>query len=138
MITVIDMSEAAPQKPRPFRSTAVRPVRFTEEQAKDPAIVAKQMTCFQDEIAKVAALAAQLLEDAVLFTNATCGTAGAPLTLSHNFGRNALWMILDWRGGATVGGPSLVSDQDDASPVTSTSLLNLRSYVAGTAAILVF
>lgn len=206
-ITVIDMNDPAPQKPRAYRKVPARPVRATEEQVVDPKVLSKILSSLQDEVGALTVVT-QLFDSAVLFLNVALGAGGAVTSLGHNFGRYAMYLVLDFAGGlvapwtpstvygagaitaalsntpagatsqyyrTAAGGTSAVAgaepvwpltpgatvvdntvtwinqapmmalqtcsvqdDRLDLSPLSTINLLALRSYVSGTAAILVF
>jgi hypothetical protein len=136
----IDLSvPISQQKPVSLASPLKRPVHFTESQARDPGLLAKQLTSIQIELAETTLAArSQPIQAPVIFTNLVCGDSGELVTLTHNFGRYAYFLVIGWRGASTTSGHSLVSDQMDATPVTTENMLALRSYVAGTADLMVF
>ncbi len=125
------------QRPITTTATLARPVLMTVEQLKDDTQVVKQFNALQTEVHLVSLETRSHPEQApVTFKNVACGTAGTKVTLQHNFGRNADFMVVKWKGVSTVVGPSLVCDEDDASAVLTTKdMLALRSYVAGVATI---
>lgn len=136
----IDMAATADHKPKAFITTPANPAIISEKQVSSPSDVAQYFNDLKRALSDTTlATRAQPIQAPIVFENVPCGAAGAKTVLTHGFGHNARWTVLDWKGAGVVGGHSLVSDELDASAVlTSDSQLALRSYVTGTAVIMVF
>ncbi len=136
----IDLSVAISlQRPTASVAPLIRPVIFTKEQLQSPDLHVKQLNALHLLVAQVTQAHRSHPEQApITFKNVTCGAGGALVVLPHGFGRNAEYIVTKWKGAATVGGHSLVCDEDDATPTTTKTTLALRSYVAGKANIRVY
>lgn len=117
-----------------------RPVQFTEQQAEDPKTLARQLTMLHQELVNTTqAVRAHPEQAPITFKNVKCPASGEKVTLTHNFGSFADFIVVKWAGAGTVTCPILVSDESDGdSALTTANQLVLRSYVAGTATIRVF
>lgn len=128
------------QRPITISEPMRHPVQMTEEQVKDPTVLAKQLKAMQLEMAETSLAArSHPIQSPVTFTNVPFGTGGAKTPLTHNFGRYCYFLLIGWRGAATTAAPVIVSDQDDTSnALTNKNVIFLRSYVAGTADVMLF
>ena len=137
---VIDMSlPASAQKPRALVQPNQKPVRVTEEHVEDKATLARVINGLQDSVAaNTLAARAQPMQAPVVLENYVFNATGAtnPAVIHHGFGRYARWTVWDWCGAS--GGPSLVCDRLDTAPITSKTLLCIKSFVAGTGTLVVF
>ena len=135
----IDLSLPAPQKPTSLLAALARPVHITEEQARDPAIVARVIAGVQQELADTTQESRSTFQLELIVRNVACAVGAAKVVVAHGFGRYAYCQVIRWSGPSTITAPVLVDDRDDTSNVlTDKNTIALRSYVAGTADLRIF
>ncbi len=145
--STIDVSQPiALQKPVSTVATLQAPVHFTVDQVKDVEVLSQRLTALSQVVAENTKVQRSHPEQGVVtFKNQVCGASGDKLVLTHGFGQFADFVVTRWRSrplpaAATVSGPSLVSDEEEAAATRQTdkNKLVLRSYVAGVANIRVY
>ena len=97
-------------------------LRNLGEDVSEPSKLAE---LFRDAFRKIAELEAKSAPEGTEF-EVVVSTAGATVTLQHDFDSAVRWYVVDWKGGSA--GPSLVR-----TTASTTKNLVLASYVAGTA-----
>lgn len=107
---------------------------YTARDVSDPARLAALLTKLHQNGQEASSYArAHPRAQSITFYGVTVQSGGAKVSFVHNLGRRVLWFVVGWRGNGVTSGPSLVSDELDASgSLTTTNALWLRSYVAGT------
>lgn len=139
--SVIDLSlPVKSQKATTTTRPLLRPVQFTEAQIKDPTFLTKQLVSMHQELSNTTQAVRSHPEQApVTFKNIACPTGGAKITLVHNFGAYADYIVTRWSGDGVTFGPNFVSDEKDVTgSLTTANQLVLHSFTAGTATIRVF
>lgn len=133
-VTYVDATDNTFRREKPRQ---LREMRFGEA-TFDPAKLPEQLTSMQTALSDATnAARTNRRNQARVYENVNCGTAGAELRLEHRLGRFAQWSVISWRR-ATPGGWHGLEESAVTGATSDENTLILVSYVQGVATIEVF